>query len=229
MKTMKKILMVLLLTVVAISMSVSAFADTGAFVKSPSANQAPEIVTGDSEDKNEVKLVITSYADRSDLPEEARGAIEKAYVKISGIKNITTLCGALKDVAAEKNIPTTNLEVSDLFDISDAEGGSDGCTYDITLAAETLENFVGLLHFTDGKWELIDNAVVEEINGELHLKFSTKGLSPFAIVVDTGVDLPVEDNRGTSILIGVLAIVAIAEAAALITILVKFILSKKAA
>ena len=229
MKTMKKILMVLLLTVVAISMSVSAFADTGAFVKSPSANQAPEIVTGDSEDKNEVKLVITAYADRSDLPEEARGAIEKAYVKISGIKNITTLCGALKDVAAEKNIPTTNLEVSDLFDISDAEGGSDGCTYDITLAAETLENFVGLLHFTDGKWELIDNAVVEEINGELHLKFSTKGLSPFAIVVDTGVDLPVEDNRGTSILIGVLAIVAIAEAAALITILVKFILSKKAA
>lgn len=229
MKTMKKILMVLLLTVVAISMSVSAFADTGAFVKSPSANQAPEIVTGDSEDKNEVKLVITSYADRSDLTEEARESIEKAYVKISGIKNLTTLCGALKDVAAEKNIPTTNLEVSDLFDISDAEGGSDGCTYDITLAAETLENFVGLLHFTDGKWELIDNAVVEEINGELHLKFSTKGLSPFAIVVDTGVDLPVEDNRGTSILIGVLAIVAIAEAAALITILVKFILSKKAA
>ena len=229
MKTMKKILMVLLLTVVAISMSVSAFADTGAFVKSPSANQAPEIVTGDSEDKNEVKLVITAYADRSELPEEARGAIEKAYVKISGIKNLTTLCGALKDVAAEKNIPTTNLEVSDLFDISDAEGGSDGCTYDIVLAAETLENFVGLLHFTDGKWELIDNAVVEEINGELHLKFSTKGLSPFAIVVDTGADLPVEDNRGTSILIGVLAIVAIAEAAALITILVKFILSKKAA
>ena len=228
MKTMKKILMVLLLTVVAISMSVSAFADTGAFVKSPSANQAPEIVTGDSEDKDEVKLIITSYADRGELPEEAREAIEKAYVKISGIKNLTTLCGALKDVAAEKNIPTTNLEVSDLFDISDAEGGSDGCTYDITLAAETLENFVGLLHFTDGKWELIDNAVVEEINGELHLKFSTKGLSPFAIVVDTGVDLPVEDNRGTSILIGVLAIVAIAEAAALITILVKFILSKKA-
>ena len=229
MKTMKKILIVLLLTVVAVSMSISAFADTGAFVQSPSVNMAPEIVSGDSEDKEDVELVITSYADRGDLPEEAREAIEKAYVKISGIKNLTTLCGALKEVAAKKNIPTTNLEVSDLFDISDAEGGSDGCTYDIVLTAETLENFVGLLHFTDGKWELIDNAVVEEIDGELHLKFSTDGLSPFAIVVDTGADLPVEDTKGNSILTGVLAIVAIAEAAALITILIKFILSKKTA
>ena len=229
MKTMKKILMVLLLTVVAVSMSISAFADTGAFVQSPSANMAPEIVSGDSEDKEDVELVITSYADRGDLPEEAREAIEKAYVKISGIKNLTTLCGALKEVAAKKDIPTTNLEVSDLFDISDAEGGSDGCTYDIVVTAETLENFVGLLHFTDGKWELIDNAVVEEIDGELHLKFSTDGLSPFAIVVDTGADLPVEDTKGNSILTGVLAIVAIAEAAALITILIKFILSKKTA
>ena len=229
MKTMKKILIVLLLTVVAVSMSISAFADTGAFVQSPSVNMAPEIVSGDSEDKEDVDLVITSYADRGDLPEEARDAIEKAYVKISGIKNLTSLCGALKEVASEKNIPTTNLEVSDLFDISDAEGGSDGCTYDIVLTAETLENFVGLLHFTDGKWELIDNAVVEEIDGELHLKFSTDGLSPFAIVVDTGADLPVEDTKGNSILTGVLAIVAIAEAAALITILIKFILSKKTA
>lgn len=229
MKTMKKILIVLLLTVVAVIMSISAFADTGAFVQSPSANMAPEIVSGDSEDKEDVELVITSYADRGDLPEEAREAIEKAYVKISGIKNLSSLCGALKEVAAKKNIPTTNLEVSDLFDISDAEGGSDGCTYDIVVTAETLENFVGLLHFTEGKWELIDNAVVEEIDGELHLKFSTDGLSPFAIVVDTGADLPVEDTKGNSILTGVLAIVAIAGAAALITILIKFILSKKTA
>lgn len=229
MKTMKKILTVLLLAVVALSMSVSAFADTGSFVQSPSANTAPELVSGSSEDKEEVAIIITAYGDRGDLSEEDRQILEKAYVRISGINNLTAICGELKDLAAKNNIPTGNLEVSDLFDISDAEGGSDGCTYDIVLKAETLENFVGLLHFTDGKWELIDNAVVEEIDGKLHLKFSTKGLSPFAIVVDTGAEAPVENSRGNSILTGVLAIIAIAEAAALITILVKYILSKKTA
>ena len=41
--------------------------------------------------------------------------------------------------------------------------------------------------------------------------------------------MKIEDTKGNSILTGVLAIVAIAEAAALITILIKFILSKKTA
>jgi hypothetical protein len=58
----------------------------------------------------------------------------------------------------------------------------------------------------------------------MHLKFSTDGLSPFAIVVDSGANLPVQNNNTA---IAVLAIIAIAEGAVLVAILVKFILGKK--
>ncbi|MBE6533841.1 MAG: hypothetical protein E7678_02570 [Ruminococcaceae bacterium] len=225
MSTIKKILTVLVLSVLVLSLTVPTFAaDTGSFVQSPSANQAPELVFGGSEEHEcDEPLRIVSYLDRDKLDDEARKEIEKAYSKIKNAKNLVTLCSALQDVAKDMKIPTTNLAVSDLFDISDVHGHVDG-TFDIVLKAETLDNFVGLLHYTDGKWELIDNAKVEERDGELHLMFSTDGLSPFAIVVDTHENVPTQSN---GVLIAVLAVIAIAEAAALIAILVKFILSKK--
>ena len=228
MTIMKKILTVLVLTVLVLSLTFSASAadEVGAFVQSPSANLAPEIIEGDSDEHNcDQDLVITAYADRDKLSEDVRKSIEKAYVKITGVRNLTTICGALKDLANEKGIPTLNLAVSDLFDISDVHGSVDA-KFDIVIKAETLENFVGLLHYKDGKFELIKDAKVEEINGETHLSFSTDGLSPFAIVVDTGEELPAEDN---SVLVAILTVVAVAEAAVLVAILVKFILSKKLA
>ena len=75
------------------------------------------------------------------------------------------------------------------------------------------------------KYELVENAKIEERDGELHLVFSTNGLSPFAIVVDSGESAPAPANNG--ILVGVLTVIAVAEGAALIAILVKFILGKK--
>lgn len=226
MTIMKKILTVLVLSVLALSMTFSAFAadGVGSFIQSPSANQAPTLVEGGSDDHDcEEPLRIVSYADRDKLPEDLRKALEAVYADVIGTKNIITLCPALKDIAADLGIPGTNLEVSDLFDISDVCGEVDG-KFDIVLKAETLENFVGLLHYVDGEYQLVENAVVEDRDGELHLIFSTEGLSPFAIVVDSGEVAPVEDN---SVLIGVLTVVAVAEAAALIAILVKFLLSKK--
>ena len=225
MSTIKKILTVLVLSVLVLSLTVPTFAaDSGSFVQSPSANQAPELVFGGSEEHEcEEPIRIVSYLDREELDDEAKEEIEKAYSKIKSAKNLVTICSALQAVAKDRKIPTTNLAVSDLFDISDAHGHVDA-TFDIVLKAETLNNFVGLLHYTDGKWELIDNARVEERDGELHLMFSTNGLSPFAIVVDTQENVPTQSN---GVLVAVLAVIAIAEAAALIAILVKFILSKK--
>ena len=228
MTTMKKILTVIALSLLVFSMTFSATAaeDLGSFVQSPSANLSPEIVEGGSEDHDcDEPLIITAYVDREELPAELKAEIEKVYTKIKSVNNLTTICPALKTLANKKNIPTSNLEVSDLFDIRDAHDNIEG-KFDIVLKAETLENFVGLLHYTDGKYELVEDAKVVEKDGETHLVFSTNGLSPFAIVVDTGADIPVEaDNDG--IIIAVLAVVAIAEGAGLVAILVKFVLSKK--
>ena len=227
MTTTKKILTVIALSLLALSMSLSAFAaDNGSFIQSPSANQAPELVEGGSDDHDcDEPLIITAYADRDQLPEDLRKAIEDVYTRISNTKNLTALCPALKELANKKNIPTANLEVSELFDIRDVHADADG-TFDIVLKSETLENFVGLLHYTDNKYELIENAKVTKKDGEYHLTFSTDGLSPFAVVVDTGAELPApSDNSGLAI--GILTIVVVAESAALIAILVKTIVSKK--
>jgi hypothetical protein len=223
--TMKKILTVFILSIIALSLTFSAFAaDTGSFVQSPSANQAPELIVGGSDEHEcDQSLIITSYADREKLSAEKKAELEAVYTKVKNTNNLTSVCGDLKALAEKLGIPTTNLSVSDLFDISDAHADAEG-TFDIVLTADTLENFVGLLHYTDGKFELIDNAKIEEKDGELHLVFSTDGLSPFAIVVDNGEVAPVKDN---GVLIGVLTVIAIAEGAALVAILVKFIVSKK--
>ena len=225
MTTMKKILTVLMLSLLALSLTFSTFAEeAGAFIQSPSANLAPELVEGGSEDHDcDEDLIITAYANRDELPEDLRKELEEVYAKIRGAKNLTALCGDLKDFANKKGIPTSNLAVSDLFDIRDVHGDVKG-TFDIVLKSDTLQNFVGVLHYTDGKYELIKDAKVEEKDGELHLSFTTDGLSPFAIVVNTGEIVEPEDN---SVAIGVLAVIAIAEGAALIAILVKFILGKK--
>lgn len=227
MKIATRILTILVLSIVALSLSLTAFAEVGGFVQSPSANDAPEVEDSSSEDHDcDDPLIVVPYADRDELSDEARAKLEKAYEKISGVKNLTSVCGALKDLAAKKNIPTANLAVSDLFDLSDKHGNVGDATFKVRLKAETLDNFVALLHFVDGKWIIVEDAEVEYEDGESYLNFTTDGLSPFAVVVDTGEVLPAADHTA---LIVVLAIVAVAEAAALITILIRFLLAKKTA
>ena len=226
MSTMKKILTVFMLSIIALSLTFSAFADdaAGSFIQSPSANQAPELIAGGSDEHDcDQSLIITAYADRDGLSAEKKAELEAVYAKIKGTTNLTSVCADLKALAEKLGIPTTNLSVSDLFDISDAHADAEG-TFDVVLTADTLENFVGLLHYNDGQFELVDNAKVEERDGELHLVFSTDGLSPFAIVVDNGEVAPVKDS---SVIIGVLTVICIAEGAALVAILVKFIVNKK--
>ena len=222
MTTMKKLLTILMLSLLVFSLTFTVNADD--FVQSPSANRAPTLVFGGSEDHNcDDPLIITAYGDRDQLPEDLKAMIEKVYSDIKSSRNLVGLCGALKDVAAEKEIPTDNLAVSELFDIRDVHGKVEG-TFDIVLKADTLDNFVGLIHYNNGVYELITDATVQEIDGELHLNFSTDGLSPFMVVVDTGESLPA-NNSG--VLVAVLSVIAIAEGAALVAILVKFILGKK--
>ena len=182
------------------SASISAFATTGAFVISPSLNPAPELVDAVNEDEAcDAKIVITAYADRDQLSEEARKRIEEAYTMIRGTKDLSTLNEMIAKIAKRLGVEVTDLAVSDLFDI-DAVGCTgnheDHGLFDITLKAETLNNFVCLLHYYNGEWIVVDNAIVTQ-NGE-HLEFEEKEFSPFAIVVYTGDDditTPVKDNN----------------------------------
>lgn len=226
MTTTKKILTVIVLSLLALSLTLSVFAEDGAFVKSPSANLAPEIVEGGSEDHDcEEPLIITAYANRDELSADLKAKLEKVYSDVMNAKNLVSLCPELKDLANKRNISTAALEVSDLFDISDACGEVKG-KFDIVLKAETLENFVGLVHYNNGKYELIENAKITKKDGEMHLSFSTDGLSPFAIVVDSSDTEPVKNNNAPII---ILSVAAVAESAVLVAIIVKSILGKKSA
>ena len=171
---MKKILLLFMVAVMVASASISAFAtDLGGFVSSPSLNPAPELVEAENEEEAcDAKLVITAYADRDTLSEEARKGIEEAYTIIRGTKDLSTLNEIIAKIAKRLGVEVTDLAASDLFDID-----ANGCTgehddhgyFDITLKAETLENFVCLLHYYNGEWRVIENVLVTQ-NGE-HLEF----------------------------------------------------------
>ena len=146
---MKKVLAICLMIVMVVSMSVTSFAAPGGFVSSPSGNPAPTVVDFDpSNDNCTGWLVITPYGDREDLSDVLRSLLEKAYNDIVNSDDLTKLNAELAKIAADKNIEGKNLAVSDLFDIHvtgcDFHDGHFG--FDITLDADKLSSFVGLLH-----------------------------------------------------------------------------------
>ena len=194
---MKKIMATCLAMVTAATMSISAFASAGGFVSSPSQNPAPtlESFTASSEDFTG-QLVVSAYSERDDMPEDLRASFETAYNQIVECDDLTTLNADLAQLAEEMGIAGTDLAVSDLFDIH-VEGDLDtDVGFEITLGAETLDRFVGLLHMVDdGVWELVSDA--EVVNNE-QLRFSVDSLSPFAIVVDTNDGTAVEPGDDSS-------------------------------
>ena len=184
---MKKIVMICLALIVMASMSLSVCANQGGFVSSPSANSAPTLEFGKNESEDCVsELSIAAFSDRDQLSEEARKNIEEAYAMIMGTQDLSTLNAGIADLAKALQVDVASLAVSDLFDISasSCEGHEDHGHFDITLKAETLTNFVCLLHYYNGEWEIVEGAEVTN-NGE-HLEFDVDEFSPFAIVVSTG-------------------------------------------
>ena len=184
---MKKGFLVCLIMVLVASMTMMVFAAPDGFISSPSINPAPELVSFEPKDSDcTAVLRITPFGERLELSPVLKGLLEKAYTDIVNSGDLSLLNADLAAVAASMNIPGSMLAVSDLFDIH-----TEGCDFheghfefDITLSADALNRFVGLLHMDHtGTWELISNAQVT--NNGRHLQFSVEGLSPFAIVVDT--------------------------------------------
>ncbi len=208
---MKKLLVVLISAVMIASLSLTGFA--ASFVSSPSGNAAPTVDSFDFEnDSCTATVVVTAYSQRNALSADAKAAIEAAYNSIKSSNDVSSLNADLAALAKSKDIKGTNLAVSDLFDVTytgcNAHTGHGKVT--VTLKAETLKDFVGLLHYVNGGWELVSGATAE--GGKL--TFTVDSLSPFAIVVDATPDSPPTDDNGTVYLL--VAIAALSLAAAVI-------------
>lgn len=219
---MKKVLTVLLMALMVVNMSVAVFAAPGSFIISPSTRPDPELVEGNPvSDECSAQVIITPYADRATLPDDLRALIEDAYAQFVAATDLTTFNADLAALAKEKDIPAIDLAVSDLFDIR-----YEGCLdhkehgyFNIVMKAETLDRFVGLLHYHNGEWELIENAeVIVTDDGEYQLKFNVAEFSPFAIIVNTGDMDSNPPQAGMSKMIPVYGSVMIVSAVAIVLI-----------
>ncbi len=181
---MKKIV-ALLLGIFVIAGSITAFAAED-FVSSPSGTQGPTLITGVISDPDcDAHIVITPYSQRTSLDAETLAALEAAFGEVSEANDLSALNADFAALVASLGLSGDDLAVSDLFDVSYV-----GCTlhnshgrYDISLSADNLQNFVGLLHRHNGVWQFVDNASVSDDDSVL--SFSVSELSPFAIVVKT--------------------------------------------
>lgn len=208
---MKKVFIVILSAVMIASLSLSGFA--ASFVSSPSGNKAPTLVSYDFEsDECNATLEITAYADRNTLSADAKTAIETAYNSIKSANDVSSLNADLAALAADKEIKGTNLAVSDLFDISyencDPADHANHGKVTIKLSAETLADFVAIMHYKNGAWELVSGATV---SGD-EVTFTVSSLSPFAIVVDATPDSPPTKDNGNIYLLVAIAALSLAAA-----------------
>lgn len=222
---MKKVLTILLMALMVVNMSVVAFAAPGSFITSPSRRPAPELIKGEPEDEEcQAEVVITPYSERDTLPEDLREMMEDAYAQIVAASDLTTFTEELAAIAKEKGIPATDLAVSDLFDIRyvgcDDHRNHDGY-FEIVFKAETLKNFVALLHLHDGEWDVIENAKPSVEDGEYYLTFKVEEFSPFAIVVNTGKTDPNPPQAGIGNMIPVYASIMVVSAVAIVLIVRK--------
>ena len=184
---MKKILVICMTIVMALSMTMSVVAAPGNFVSSPSGNSAPIIIEVELESEEcTLQLIITPYIDRGELAEEAKNNLEKAYKEISEAEDLSELLDKIDDIAADKGASVDSLAVSDLFDLSYADcdiHDQHGGEVIVTIKPETLKNFISLMFFNGTSWELVEDAAVMGENQD-QLKFTTNGYGPYAIVVD---------------------------------------------
>lgn len=210
---MKKIIAICLMLTMLFGLSVNVFAANNGFVSSPTANAAPKVEEFKPDDEDcTADLVITPYSEIDELSQALQESLKQAYDSVKDSKDISKLNAELAKLAKDKKIKGENLAVSDLFDIN-----IEGCTehddhdkFTIVLKADTLKNFVALLHMNkDGKWELVKDA---KVNGD-KLEFSIDGFSPFAIVVDTttSTNAPLTaDNTTIYFVVGIVAVAALA-------------------
>lgn len=178
---MKKIITLLMVVVMVAISSISIFAAPEGFVESPKAD-TPSLDSFTNESVECLaEIIITPFVRIDELEEVKEKENRDAYNEI--IKNDDSFAKALAKLAASKNIPVSELAVSELFDVSYKESGghNEHGAFTISIKAKNLDKFVGLMNRHTGEWVIINNA---KVNGDI-LTFTVSELSPFAIIVDT--------------------------------------------
>ena len=182
----KMVMVVCLMMVLVLSTGASVFAASDDFVSSPSVNMAPVSVGFKANNEGcEGELVITAYSERESLDADSKALLESAYASIVDANDLTELNADLAKFVSNKNTDTSTLAVSDLFDASvvGCNNHENHAGFNVILKADTLDNFVSLLHMNkNGEWEIVKNAKVSQ-DGET-IEFTVDSFSPFAIVVD---------------------------------------------
>lgn len=181
---MKKFAAIFMTLVMVLLLGLTASA---AFVSSPSNNLAPVIQDFEPEtDDCDAELKVTPYSDRYSLTEEEYKTLEEAYNRISGKKDDEKLSEALRELAEEKGVKVGDLSVSDLFNVgyddceAHEEDGHKG--FKVTLKADTIDNFAGLLYFDGENWKNVKILSYDAKKGTV--TFFTEDLGCFAFVVN---------------------------------------------
>lgn len=182
---MKRIFSILMLALMLCTLSMTVFAAGGNFVQSPSANLAPLLVTAVNKNTDCTASVrICAYVDRHILDSKSRATLEAAYASIAFTQDLSEACDDVVALADSMQVDVKSFAASDLFDIyfyncsAHAEHGG----FTITIKPQSVENYVGMMHYVDGAWELVASTVNEQ--GEI--TFEVDSLSPFAILVHDG-------------------------------------------
>lgn len=196
---MKKIITLILAITMAFMSVVPAFAVEDGFVSSPTND---DLTLNDWENEDPectAELILTLYKDRARLTQFLREQLEKAYEILMNCKDLTTLCDQLANLVAKLGLSAENLAVTEVFDLTyhKCDVHEDHGYFTIKLGAKALENFVALVHYHNGEWEVVENARVLA-DGET-LEFKIKDFSPFAIIVDTGDKVPNEEIPDTDV------------------------------
>ncbi len=146
---MKKLLSCLLIALLLVSFSATAFAS------SPETPVAPEVVAADDAAGEDVTnaIVITPYGKKDTLPTDAQEEMDEAYKALNEAEDIAELNDELKAAAGDAAVA-----VADLFYVSVEEGAEVSFPVDLTLTSkdleyfDKLESFVGVIRFVDGEW-----------------------------------------------------------------------------
>ncbi len=213
---MKRVMFVCLALALVLSLSVSAFADNGGFVSSPTSTPAPEVESGTVAGGAAVELVVTPVSGTDTLPEEQKTEMNKAYEEILENKDVTQLNTDLAAKVEDLGVKKEDVAVSDLFDLDVKNAAPTTGKVTVKLKVN-IQNFVALLHMIDGVWTMVENAAY----ADGVLSFEVDSFSPFAIVVDTKASTttpPTGDNSA----LWMFAALAVVSGAAVVVCWTKF-------
>ena len=150
---MKRLVVVLAIVIAICAMSVSAVAELGGFVESPSANGAPTLVPEDSD----ASVNVVAYRDRVDtLTEGELTSFENAYKSIVASTDVASMNSKLPRIASRLKVYADKLAISDIFFITVDGDLEDGIA---SITSETLDKFVSLLYFNGSNWVVVDTDI----------------------------------------------------------------------